>query len=180
MGFFSRRPKFELPGWTFRATNDVHTELVLAMGRWVVTDGAFLTKDALEMGQVTGRRGFLDLAQTQDGLKTLTLGHEAAPTEAGLTRHVLVIDSGQIVFCCADMFAQADVTLTDHRTSGAVTKAARNATGKSGANIVLIHDADEQCIGLVANPMWGDGAYRLESEDAGEFRLLRAHLDESC
>jgi hypothetical protein len=47
------------------------------------------------------------------------------------------------------------------------------------SNTVLILDADRQCIGISARPMWADGAYRVEFESADDLQLLRAHLGES-
>jgi hypothetical protein len=171
--------------WTFLPNDDEHTVLSLALGRWVVTDGAYLTKDSVEIGPITTHDGFLDLLQTPEGLELLTFGYGVEMPVAKGAEKILVIDSGDMVFCCEDAFKRTGITMSDHRTSYAFgrtcyafEKAARLA-GKS-SNTVLIHDANRHCIGISASPMWGDGAYRLEFERAGEFQLLRAHLGESC
>jgi hypothetical protein len=182
---FSRRPQVQMSEWTFLPSDDAHTVLSLALGRWVVTDGAYLTKDSAEIGHITVHDGFLDLSQTPDGLELLTLGYRAEPPVAGRPEKILVIDSGDMVLCCEDAFIRSGITLTDHRTSNAFGRAryafekAARLAGKS-SNTVVIYDANRNCIGISASPMWGDGAYRLEFESTGELQVLRAHLGESC
>ena len=47
------------------------------------------------------------------------------------------------------------------------------------ADTVLINDADQGCIGIIAQPCWGDGTYGLHYERASEFELFRIELGES-
>jgi len=183
---FSRHPKFQMPAWTYLPVDAEHTELSFSPGRWVVTDGAYVTKDVVDIGHITTNGGFLDLTQTADGLELLTLRYKTEPPVANRPEKILVIDSGDMVFCCEDAFKRGGITLTDHRTSYAFhrtcyafVKAAR--LGGKRSKIVLVHDdATQDCVGICASPMWGDGAYRLEFESEGDFQLLRAHLGESC
>lgn len=184
---FSRRPKFQMPKWTYLPIDDdEHTTLSLSLGRWVVTDGAYFTKDFVEIGYIPIHEGFLNLSQTPDGIGLLTLGYRVEKPAAKRDDKILVIDSGDMIFCCEDAFKQGGISLTDHRTSYAFhrtcyafVKAAR--LGGKCSNIVLVHDdATRNCVGICASPMWGNGAYRLEFQSEGDFQLLRAYLGESC
>lgn len=182
---FSCRPEFQMPNWTYSPIDDEHTSLSLSLGRWVVTDGARFTKDSVEVGHITAPDGFVNLSQTPDGLELLTLAYKAETPPGKRTDKVLVIDSGGMVFCCEDAFGEGGITLTDHRTSYAFqrtcyafVKAAR--LGGKRCNTVLIFDAGQNCIGICASPMWGDGAYRLEFDGTSDLQVLRAHLQESC
>ncbi|MBN2578182.1 MAG: hypothetical protein JXB10_04255 [Pirellulales bacterium] len=174
-----------MPNWDYFPMEDEEKTLSLSLGRWVVTDGAYFTKDSVEVERLTFHDGFLDVTQDPDGLELLTLGYKVETPIAKRDDKILVIDSGEMVFCCVDAFTQGGITLTNHRENCALDrvtyayfKAARLA-GKH-SNAMLIYDANQDCIGIIARPKWGDGAYRLEFENAGEFQLLRAHLGESC
>jgi hypothetical protein len=182
---FSKRPRVDMSAWTFLPNDDEHTVLSLAPGKWVVTDGAYFTKDSVAIGPIVTHDGFLDLSLTPDGLELLSFGYRVEAPVAKRATKILVIDSGDMVFSCEDALKRSGITMSDHRTSYAFgrtclafEKAARLAGKRS--NTLLIHDSNRLCIAISARPMWGDGAYRLEFDKAGEFQLLRAHLGESC
>ncbi|MBN2578181.1 MAG: hypothetical protein JXB10_04250 [Pirellulales bacterium] len=182
---FSRREKFQTPTWFYQTVIDKHTTLSLSPGRWVVTDGAHFTKDSVEVERITICDGFLDLKDTDDGIELLTIGYKAKIPEARRDDKVLVIDSGDMIFCCEDAFVRGGVTLKDRRICYAFFRIyyaywkAEKMAGRDSSTM-LVHDATQDCIGVIACPRWGDGAYRLEFDSSGEFQLLRAHLGESC
>jgi hypothetical protein len=174
-----------MSAWTFLPNDDDHRVLSLALGRWVVTDGAYLAKDSVEFGPIISHDGFLDLSLTPDGLEFLSFGYRVEAPVAKGGKQILVIDSGDMVFSSEDAFKRSGISMSDHRTSYAFgrtclafEKAARMAGKRS--NTLLIHDANRLCIAISARPMWGDGAYRLEHDSVGDFQLFRAHLGESC
>ncbi|MFL5244302.1 MAG: hypothetical protein ACJ8FY_19555 [Gemmataceae bacterium] len=174
-----------MSAWTFLPNDDEHTVLSLALGRWIVTDGAYLTKDSVAFGPIIAHDGFLDLSLTPEGLEFLSFGYRLdAPVTKGVEQ-ILVIDSGDMVFCCEDAFKGSGISLSDRRTTYAFRRtclAFENAARLAGkrSKTLLIYDANRLCIAITASPMWGDGAYRLEFDSVGDFQLLRAHLGESC
>jgi hypothetical protein len=174
---FSRRPKFQMPAWTFRSVDDRHSTLSLSLGQWLATDGAYLTKDAIQFGPVAAHEGSLDIILDSDGQESLTVTYKVDAPIAKQATKVLVIDSGEMVLCCENAFKLGGITLTDHRTSYQLHKAVRRSCPDD--NVVLIHDADQHCIGIIVTPKWGDGAYRLEFDSTGELESLKIFLGES-
>lgn len=114
---FSRRPKFQLPSWTFRSVDEEHSILSLSLGKWLATDGAYLTKDSVELGHIAARDGFLDLSRRPDGLESVTFGYKSEVRLIQQAGTVLVIDSGEMVICCEDALKEAGIIMSDHRTS---------------------------------------------------------------
>lgn len=175
---FSRRTRFQLPPWTFQSVDGDHSILSLSLGRWFATDGAHLTSDSIELGSVTTNVGFLDLVRTSDGLASLTITCQAEIRENHREEDTLVIDSGCMFLCCEGAFKLGGLDLNERRTSYSLDRAAQKAC--PGKKAVLLLDAEEQCIGIVAVPMWGDGIYRLHFRKTGELQVFEVSLEDSC
>lgn len=170
---FPRRPRFQLPAWTFRPVDEDRIPLRLSPGRWLVTDGAHL-QHHVEVGRIAEPIASIDVQRNADGLRSLTL-HYTPVFSLAKPPEEIVIDSGDVVFCCEEAFIESKIT---RRTSGVLLRAARNAC--PGVDTVLIQDGRGDCTGLIATPPWGDGTYRLVFSTGDELECVRIDLDESC
>jgi hypothetical protein len=168
-----------MPSWTFRAADSGRTPVSLALGRWIATDGAYVTEDAVDVGRIAMPDGFIDMSRTPDGLASVTLGHRSSALEVPQTNKVLVIDSGAIVIGCDEALRAGGITMRDHASSYKVLAEAGRVRAKD-TDVVLIYDDKQRCIAIVGYPPWGDGAYRIEFHRAGDVQLVKALLGESC
>ena len=170
---FSRRAKFQLPAWTFRPIQGEQESLRLSCGRWFVTDGGVLANSD-EVGQVTSGDGSVNIERGPDGLESLSRSVGGEPLLSSTTPAIVIV-SGCVGVCSESAFKKGGITL---RTCGVLLRTAWKAC--PGADTVLIEDVAEGCVGIIVEPPFGDGAYRLQCQTVGDSHLLRIELAESC
>lgn len=175
---FSHRERFALPSWTFQSLEAERADLSLALGDWYATDGLYLTKDMVHIGNVTAHKASIEVVRTTEGLDTVTLMYDAPDSLSDDLRKVLVIDSGSLCLHCEDCFVRCNAPFENRHARYVIHREAYRKHPRS--EVVMLKDAHECCVGIISVPMWGDGAYRLEFSVSHGAQVLHVVLGESC